>query len=644
MKITITLPDGSKREFDRGVTPRLIAASIGKRLEKDAVAAVLDGKVVDLSIPLDQNANVAIVTRESAQGLDVLRHSTAHLLAHAVKELYPETQITIGPVTEEGFYYDFSRKDQFTPDDLVKIEARMKDIVARAFDVTRKVWKRDEATEFFKKQGEIYKAEIISSLPEQTVTTYQQGDFTDLCRGPHVPNTKSLGHFKLLSVAGAYWRGDEKNEMLQRIYGTAFATQKELEEHLARLEEAKRRDHRKMGPEMGLFAFLPEAPAMPFYLPKGETLLNTLQSFLRDEMVAKGYQMVSCPQLMTAALWKTSGHWEHYRENMFITGHGEHVQEDNLMVLKPMNCPGHITLFKTKKYSYRDLPLRYAEFTKVHRDERAGVTHGLFRTRTFSIDDGHIFCTEDQIAEEALATIEHTRAVYKMLGFDELEVKLATKPATAPGTGEVWERATNALASSLKTAGLPFEFLEGEGAFYGPKIEFHIKDTLNRRWQCGTIQLDFILPERFQLEYIASDGGARRPVMIHRAIFGSFERMLGILIEHHAGHLPLWLCPTQVAILSLTSDQEQYAKDIATKLFDWHGVRVETDLRGEKLGYKIREAQLRKIPLMVVVGKQEQEKGVLSLRKHTGETLPDLSMQAFKDYLSPQLKPGGITH
>ncbi|MEZ4749521.1 MAG: threonine--tRNA ligase [Bdellovibrionota bacterium] len=644
MKVHITLPDGTQREFERGVTSLDVLKTLGRRLEKDALAAVLNGKTVDLTLPIEADASFKVITRDSAEGLEILRHSTAHLLAHAVKELYPKSQITIGPVTEDGFYYDISYSDQFTPDDLAKLEKRMQEIVKRDYPVSRKIWQRDEAVAFFKGQGELYKAEIIQDLDSsETISTYQQGDFVDLCRGPHVPNLGRLGKFKLLSVAGAYWRGDEKNEMLQRIYGTAFPDQKSLDEHLHRLEEAKRRDHRKLGPEMELFSFLPISPAMAFFQPKGTTLYLTLLEFVRKEMNALGYQEVACPQLMTVDLWKTSGHWEHFKDNMFVTGHHHTEAEENWMGLKPMNCPGHAAFFKTKKHSYRELPIRFAEFTKVHRDERAGVTHGLFRTRTFSIDDGHVFCTEDQVADEVQRTLDHTLRIYKAVGFNDVEIKLATRPPSSLGTDEMWERSIGVLANCLKKAGVEYEVLDGEGAFYGPKIEFHVRDSLNRRWQCGTIQYDPNLPERFDLEYVDSDGQSKRPVMIHRAVLGSFERFLGILIEHHGGHLPLWLAPTQVVVISLTGDQIPYAEEIG-KFLNNLGVRHELDTRNEKLGYKIREAQLKRVPLMVILGKKEEEAKVLSVRKHDGENLQNLTLDAFKEYLSPQLVPGGMDH
>jgi len=638
--VVVTLPDGSQKRFEGSVTPSQVAASIGKRLEEAAIAAKIDGKEWDLTRPLDKDFQCSIITKESPEGLEILRHSTAHLLAHAVKELYPQSQITIGPVIEDGFYYDIDFPEAITPEDLPKIEKRMQEIASRSLEVARQELPREKAVSLFKSMGENYKAELIAGFPEnEVITAYTQGSFTDLCRGPHVPNTKKLGKFKLLSLAGAYWKGNENNKMLTRIYGTAFATQKELDEHLHRLEEARKRDHRKLGPELGLFTFLPIAPAMPFYLPKGAWLFNSLADFMRKETKALGFEEVICPQLMTAELWKTSGHWDHYRDNMFVI---EHEERDTLC-LKPMNCPGHAALFATTKRSYRELPLRFAEYSKLHRDERAGVTHGILRTRTFSQDDGHIFCSESQIAEEALKGIAFTFRVYDLFGFNDVELKLATRPEKFLGTPETWDKAEKALEDSLRTFGRPFTIVEGEGAFYGPKIEFHIKDSLKRTWQCGTIQLDFGLPERFQLEFIDSDGKSHRPVMIHRAVLGSIERFLGILVEHHNGHFPFWISPVQALVLNVTSDQEAYVKEIAESLKAM-GLRVETDLRNEKLGYKIREAQLQRIPLMLVLGNKEKDSRTLSVRKATGETLNDLTLEGFKKLIEPLLLPGGETH
>lgn len=636
----ITLPDGSKRTFGTQTTPQQVAASIGRRLEEAAVAAKLNGKEIDLTQVIDSDAELAIITRESKEGLEVIRHSTAHLLAQAIKELYPSAQITIGPVIEEGFYYDIDCPKQLTPEDLPAIEKKMSEIAGRKLDVSRHEIDRNEAVKLFKAMNEHYKAEIVEGLPSgEVVSAYKQGDFIDLCRGPHVPNTSRLGKFKLLSVAGAYWRGNEKNKMLQRIYGTAFASQKELDEYLHRLEEAKRRDHRKLGPELELFTFLPIAPAMPFYLPKGAWLFNKLIDFMREETKSLGFEEVICPQMMSTELWVTSGHMEHYRENMFLF----EEEEGQAMGLKPMNCPGHASLFKTSKRSYRELPIRFSEYTKLHRNERGGVTHGIMRTRAFSQDDGHIFCTEEQIQEEARKGIEHTFSIYSAFGFNHIDVKLATRPDQFLGSPELWDQAEKALADSLKAAGKNFEIVPKEGAFYGPKIEFHIKDAIGRSWQCGTIQLDFSLPRRFQLEYTDSNNQSKSPVMIHRAILGSVERFMGILVEHHAGHLPIWIAPVQAVLINVTDGQLEYAQTILETLKGL-GIRAELDARNEKLGYKIREAQVKKIPLMLVLGEKEKTAQTLSVRKSNGETINDLTLDGFRKFLEPWLKPGGTNH
>jgi threonyl-tRNA synthetase len=637
--IVITLPNGSVKNYENSVTPSQVARDIGRRLEEAAVAAKVDGKEVDLNFKIENDAQLAIITRDSKDGLAVIRHSTAHLLAQAIKDLYPAAQITIGPVIEEGFYYDIDCPTALSVEDLPKIEKRMEEIAAQKLEITRAEMPRDQAATFFKDQSEHYKAEIIAGLAEGVVSTYTQGGFTDLCRGPHVPNTSRLGKFKLLSIAGAYWRGDEKNKMLQRIYGTAFATQKELDEHIFRLEEARKRDHRKLGPELGLFTFLPVSPAMPFYLPKGAVFYDLMVEYIRKEMRSAGYDEVMCPQLMNTQLWEASGHLDNYRDNMFFT----ETPDGSQMSLKPMNCPGHATLFGSTKHSYRELPIRYAEFTKLHRNERAGVTHGLFRTRTFSQDDGHVFLTEDQIQTEVSALIKDTFRIYEKFGFKNVDVKLATRPEKFSGTIENFDKGMHALTESLKAAGQVFEINEGEGAFYGPKIEFHIKDSLGRSWQCGTVQIDFSLPERFKLEYVDSDQSLKRPVIVHRAILGSFERFIGILIEHHAGHLPIWIAPIQLVAISVATDHEEYVKSIANTLKGW-GFRVNLDIRNEKLGYKIREAQLQKIPVMIVIGHKEMESKKLSIRKSNGETTSDLSLEELRDLLNKDINPGGINH
>jgi threonyl-tRNA synthetase len=638
--VAITLPDGSLKQYPGPVTPEQVARDIGKRLEEAAIAAKMDGKEIDLTRTIDHDCKLQILTKDSKEGLEVLRHSTAHLMAQALKELYPGTQLTIGPVIEDGFFYDIDCPVTLTNEDLPKIEKKMEELVSRKLPVTRKEFDRQEAVKFFNNLGESYKAEMIEEFtPGEPVTAYTQGDFIDLCRGPHVPNLGKMGKFKLLSVAGAYWRGDEKNKMLQRIYGTAWASQKELDEYLHRLEEAKRRDHRKLGPDLEIFTFLPIAPAMPFYLPKGAWLFNHLVDFMRKETQSIGFQEVICPQLMSTELWTKSGHMGHYRENMFLF-----ENEDSApMGLKPMNCPGHATLFGTTKHSYRELPIRFSEFTKLHRNERGGVTHGILRTRAFSQDDGHIFCTEDQILQETLTGIQHTYKIYEAFGFKEVVVKLATRPDEFLGTPENWDKAEKTLADALTKAGKAFEILPKEGAFYGPKIEFHIKDAIGRFWQCGTIQLDYGTPQRFELQYIDNQSQGRHPVMIHRAVLGSVERFMGILIEHHAGHLPFWINPVQVAILNVTGDQAAYAEETHKLLASW-GIRSELDNRNEKLGYKIREAQLKKIPVMVVLGNKELETKTISVRMNNGQTLNDLTLEGFKKVLEPMTKPGGTAH
>jgi len=638
--IKITLPDGSIKEVPLGTTARQIATGISPRLEEASIAAKIDGQVVDLSTPLEKDVRLELLKKDSPEGLEVIRHSTAHLLANAVQELYPETQVTIGPVTEDGFYYDFARPTQFTPEDLPKIEKKMAEIASRKLEVTRTVHSKDEVIQQFTRLKEDFKVEIIKDLPGSSFSCYAQGDWMDLCRGPHVPNTARLGKFKLLSIAGAYWRGDEKNQMLQRIYGTAFGTQKELDDYLFRLEEAKRRDHRKLGPDMDLFTFLPIAPAMPFFLDKGALFYQLLTDYMRNRIRPMGYQEVICPQIMSFDLWRTSGHADNYMDNMYtISGGNEPLN----MALKPMNCPGHCALFGAKKHSYRDLPLRIAEFSKLHRYERAGVTHGLLRTRTFSQDDAHIFCTEEQITSESTVLIKFVHEVYAKFGFNDVIVKLATRPEKYIGTIEMWDRAIATLERSLNEANQPFTIAEGEGAFYGPKIEFHIRDSLKRLWQCGTIQLDYGLPERFGLEYIDSDGKAKRPAMIHRAILGSVERFMGILVEHTAGHFPLWIAPLQAVIINVMDEQKEYCKELACALAGF-GVRLESDFRNEKLGFRIREAQLKRVPLMLIIGAKELENRTLSVRKHTGETLADMTLDGFKQYFEQELNTGGKNH
>jgi threonyl-tRNA synthetase len=635
----VTLPDGSKREYSGTVTPLKVAEDISRRLAEAAIAAEMDGVEIDVTRSISHDCQLKIITKDSKQGLEVLRHSTAHLLAQALKELYPGTQLTIGPVIEDGFFYDVDCPEILKTEDLPKIEKKMEEIRNRKLEVTRKEFERKEGIKFFKSIGEHYKAELIEGFdPKEPVSAYTQGEFIDLCTGPHVNNTSRLGKFKLLSVAGAYWRGDEKNKMLQRVYGTAWATQKELDEYLNRLEEAKKRDHRKLGPELNLFNFLPIAPAMPFYLPKGAWLFNRLADYMREQMSELGFTEVISPQLMSTELWTTSGHLPHYKDNMFLFEAEE--EGGNAFGLKPMNCPGHCALFKSTKHSYRDLPVRFGEFTKLHRNEKGGVTHGILRTRAFSQDDGHIFCTEEQIQEETIKGINHTFKVYEKFGFQHIAVKLATRPDEFLGEPAIWDKAEKALADSLKAAGKEYEVLEKEGAFYGPKIEFHIKDAIGRFWQCGTIQLDFNFPERFKLEYTASDNSPRKPVMIHRAILGSLERFMGILVEHHAGHFPFWISPTQVTLINVSTEQAEYTRELAATLKQM-GLRVEADLRNEKLGYKIREAQMQKVPLMIVIGQKEVESKMISVRKNNGETLNDLTLEGFQKFVKDYESSGG---
>ncbi|MBI4403662.1 MAG: threonine--tRNA ligase [Deltaproteobacteria bacterium] len=635
--VAVTLPDGSQKHYPQGISIHKAIQEIGQRLSKVAIAAKLSGKLVDLSTPIEEDCSLVVISQDSPEGLEVIRHSTAHCLAQAIKELYPTTQITIGPVIEDGFYYDIDCPVQLGPEDLSKLEKKMAEIASRALEIQRKELPKNEAIALFKKLGENYKAEIIEEITDEKVSTYEQGNFIDLCRGPHVPNTSRLGKFKLLSVAGAYWRGNEKNKMLQRIYGTAFQTQKQLDDHLRYLEEAKKRDHRKLGPEIGLFTFLQEAPAMPFYLPGGTVMFTLLVDYMRKHVDRWGYHEVICPQLMNTSIWKTSGHMDHFKENMFFANDAEGAA----MALKPMNCPGHLLLYSSTKRSYRELPVRFAEFTRLHRNERGGATHGILRVRAFSQDDGHIFCTPDQVKSEVIAAIHQTYEIYDKFGFKEVQVRLATRPESCLGDQETWDRAEHVLAEGLKEAGKEYSLAPGEGAHYGPKIEFHIRDSLKRQWQLGTVQLDFNLPERFQIEFVDSDGRAKRPAMIHRAILGSLERFLGILVEHHAGHFPLWLSPIQVLVLNVTTAQETYCQELYNH-FRSLGIRVESDLRNEKLGYKIREAQLRRVPLMIVIGNNELEHRTVSVRKWTGETLNELSLEKFGEFFNEQ--SGGINH
>lgn len=628
---SVTLPDGSKREYEGPVTVAQVAASIGAGLAKAALAGRVDGKLVDLSHVIDGDAAVAIITARDPEGLEIIRHSTAHLMAQAVKELFPEAQVTIGPAIENGFYYDFSYTRAFTPEDLKAIEARMDELVKKNIPIVREEMPREEAIDFFKALGEHYKAEIISSIPAgEVISLYRQGDFVDLCRGPHVPSTGCLKVHHLMKVAGAYWRGDSKNEMLQRIYGTAWATKDEQKAYLEMLAEAEKRDHRRLGRELDLFHLQDEAPGMVFWHAKGWALWQVIEQFMRRVYQDNGYEEVKAPQLLDRSLWERSGHWAKYRDNMFTT-----ESENRYYALKPMNCPGHIQIFNSKLRSYRDLPLRIGEFGQCHRNESSGSLHGLMRVRGFTQDDGHIFCTEDQILAECEAFTALVQKVYKTFGFTDIAYKVATRPAMRIGEDAVWDKAEHALMASLDALGIKYEVLVGEGAFYGPKIEYHLKDCLGRSWQCGTVQVDFQMPGRLGAEYVAEDNSRKIPVMLHRAILGSLERWIGMLIEEFAGAFPVWLAPIQCAVTSITDNQGAYAKDVAAKLHAT-GLRVQTDLRSEKINYKIRELSLQKLPYILVVGEKEAQTGTVSVRARGGENLGVMSLDAFIERISTE--------
>lgn len=622
--IQITLPDGSKRPFEHPVSVQDVAASIGAGLAKATLAGKVDGKLVDASFPIDHDASLEIVTEKSPEALEILRHSTAHLLAQAVQRLYPSAQVTIGPVIDNGFYYDFAYERPFTPDDLAKIEAEMEKIVKEALPVTRGVKSRDDAVAFFRGIGEEYKAEIIESIPaSEELSLYTQGEFTDLCRGPHVPNTGKLRAFKLMKVAGAYWRGDSNNAMLTRIYGTAWLSDKDLKAYLHQLEEAEKRDHRKIGKALDLFHQQEEGPGMVFWHPRGWAIWQQVEQYMRGVYKKSGYQEVRCPQVLDVSLWKKSGHWDNYQENMFFT-----ESEKRTYALKPMNCPGHVQVFNTSLHSYRDLPIRYGEFGGCHRNEPSGALHGIMRVRAFTQDDGHIFCTSEQIEPEVTAFHAQAMRVYTDFGFDNIALKIALRPDKRIGSDEVWDKAEDALRSALRAAGVQWQELPGEGAFYGPKIEYHMKDSIGRAWQVGTMQVDFMMPERLGAEYVDEHSQRRHPVMLHRAIVGSMERFIGILIEHHAGLLPPWLAPVQAAVFSITNAQAGYASEVAQALVD-KGFRVEADLRNEKVGYKIREHTLQKIPYLLVVGDREKEAGTVAVRTRSGEDLGSMPLADF---------------
>ncbi|MFA6312693.1 MAG: threonine--tRNA ligase [Sterolibacterium sp.] len=624
----LTLPDGSQRNFPQPVTLAEVATSIGPGLAKAALAGRVDGKLVDLSHRIDNDAAVAIVTDKDADGIEVIRHSTAHLLAYAVKQLFPDAQVTIGPTVENGFYYDFAYQRPFTPEDLAAIEKRMAELAKQDFPVTREVWQRDQAVEFFKSIGEHYKAELIAAIPaDQEVSLYREGDFVDLCRGPHVPSTGKLKVFKLMKLAGAYWRGDPKNEQLQRIYGTAWAKKEELDAYLHMLEEAEKRDHRKLGRSLDLFHLQEEAPGMVFWHPHGWTIWLEIEQYMRGLLAQHGYREVKTPQVMDRALWEKSGHWENYHESMFTTS-----SENRDYAVKPMNCPGHVQIFNQGIKSYRELPLRLAEFGSCHRNEPSGALHGIMRVRGFVQDDAHIFCAEDQVQSESLAFIDLLRKVYADFGFEEILVKLSTRPEKRIGSEEAWDRAEAALAQSLEAKGLKFDLQPGEGAFYGPKIEFSLKDCLGRVWQCGTLQLDFSLPERLGAEYVGDDNARHTPVMLHRAVLGSLERFIGILIEHHAGAFPLWLSPVQAVVMNISEAQTDYATSVAEKLRS-AGLRVESDLRSEKINYKIREHSLLKRPYIVVIGDKEKAAGMVAVRARGNLDLGQMSPESLIERL-----------
>jgi threonyl-tRNA synthetase len=630
--IQITLPDGSRREFPGPVTVAEVAASIGAGLAKAALAGKVrafeapadSAKVVDTSYRMESNSALSIITAKDADGLEVIRHSTAHLLAYAVKELFPDAQVTIGPVIENGFFYDFSYKRPFTPEDMTAIEKKMTELANRDEPVVRRVLPREEAVAYFKGLGEHYKAEIIASIPSnEDVSLYREGKFEDLCRGPHVPSTGKLKHFKLMKLAGAYWRGDHKNEMLQRIYGTAWATKDELQQHLTMLEEAEKRDHRKLGKELNLFHIDDHAPGLVFWHPKGWTLWQGVEQYMRQVYRENGYQEVKGPQIIDKSLWEKTGHWDKYRENMFIT-----ESEKREYALKPMNCPGHILIFKQGIKSYRDLPLRYGEFGNCHRNEPSGGLHGIMRVRGFTQDDGHIFCTEEQILKECVDYTALLQKVYTDFGFKNIIYKVATRPEKRIGTDESWDKAEHALMESLRASGCEFEIAPGDGAFYGPKIEYTLKDAIGRQWQCGTMQVDFFMTERLDAEYVGEDGARHRPVMLHRAIVGSLERFIGILIEESAGALPAWLAPVQIAVLNITDAQADYARSVAKRLQN-QGLRVNLDLRNEKITYKIREHSMQKLPYLIVVGDKEMAAGAIAVRARGGQDLGAMSLEAF---------------
>ncbi len=630
--VSVQLPDGSKRQFDNPVTVAQVAASIGAGLAKAALAGKVDGQLVDTSYLIDHDVQLSIVTERDADGLEMIRHSTAHLMAYAVKALFPDAQVTIGPAIDNGFYYDFSYKRPFTPEDMAAIEKKMVELAKKDEALTRKVMPRDEAVAYFKSIGEKYKAEIIESIPaDQDVSLYTSGGFTDLCRGPHVPSNGKLRVFKLMRLAGAYWRGDSKNEMLQRVYGTAWSKKEDQDAYLTMLEEAEKRDHRRIGRAQDLFHFQDEAPGLIFWHPKGWIIWQQVEQYMRKVYEDNGYQEVRAPQIIDRSLWEKSGHWENYKENMFTT-----ESENRVYALKPMNCPGHVQIYRANLHSYRDLPLRYGEFGSCHRNEPSGALHGMMRVRGFTQDDGHIFCTEDQILDECVAFTSLLQKVYADFGFTEIIYKVATRPENRVGSDEVWDKAENALIESLKRSGCAYEISPGEGAFYGPKIEYTLKDAIGRMWQCGTIQADFSMPVRLDAEYVAEDNTRKVPVMLHRAILGSLERFIGMLIENHAGALPLWLAPEQVIVLNISEGQSEYAQNVAQNLKK-QGFRVRADLRNEKITYKIRDHSMQRMPYLIVVGDKERDANTVAVRARGNQDLGVMTLDALAERMRSEI-------
>lgn len=630
--VSVQLPDGSKRQFDAPVTVAQVAASIGAGLAKAALAGKVDGKLVDTSHLIDHDVALSIVTDRDAEGLEMLRHSTAHLMAYAVKTLFPDAQVTIGPAIDNGFYYDFSYKRPFTPEDMAAIEKKMVELAKKDEPLTRKVMPRDEAVAYFKSLGEAYKAELIEAIPaDQEVSLYTSGAFTDLCRGPHVPSNGKLRVFKLMRLAGAYWRGDSNNEMLQRVYGTAWSKKEDQDAYLHMLEEAEKRDHRRIGRAQDLFHFQDEAPGLIFWHPKGWTIWQQVEQYMRTVYQDNGYQEVKAPQILDRSLWEKSGHWDNYKDNMFTT-----ESENRIYAIKPMNCPGHVQIFRANLHSYRDLPLRYGEFGQCHRNEPSGSLHGMMRVRGFTQDDGHIFCTEDQILDECVAFTALLQKVYADFGFTDIIYKVATRPENRVGSDEVWDKAENALIESLKRSGCEYEISPGEGAFYGPKIEYTLKDAIGRMWQCGTIQADFSMPVRLGAEYVAEDNSRKIPVMLHRAILGSLERFIGMLIENHAGALPLWLAPEQVIVLNISEGQSEYAQTVAQNLKK-QGFRVRADLRNEKITYKIRDHSMQRLPYLIVVGDKEREANTVAVRARGNQDLGVMTLDALVERLSQEV-------